>query len=87
LRLVTWANQGSATAEGWSDDAKRSKDADRAGKGRVAGAVGVAVMTLGEKLEQALTHRPNSVVPAHILERLLGLPTNQMANGADSTWS
>jgi hypothetical protein len=32
-------------------------------------------MTLGEKLEQALTHRPNSVVPAHTLERLLGLPT------------
>ena len=45
-----------------------------AGKGLVAGMAGVAVMTLGEKLEQALTGRPNSYVPAHTLERLLGLP-------------
>jgi hypothetical protein len=44
-----------------------------AGKGLVAGAVGVAVMTLGEKVEQVFTHRPNSFVPAHTLERLLGL--------------
>jgi hypothetical protein len=46
-----------------------------AGNGLVAGAVGVAVMTLGEKVEQAFTHRPNSFVPAHTLERLLGRPT------------
>ena len=46
-----------------------------AGKGLVAGAVGVAVMTLGEKVEQAFTHRPNSFVPAHTLERLLRLPS------------
>jgi hypothetical protein len=45
-----------------------------AGKGLVAGAVGVAVMTLGEKVERAFTDRPNSFVPAHALERLLGLP-------------
>jgi hypothetical protein len=31
-------------------------------------------MTAGEKLEQALTGRPNSFVPAHTLERLLRLP-------------
>ena len=31
-------------------------------------------MTAAEKLEQAFTHRPNSYVPAHTLERLLGLP-------------
>jgi hypothetical protein len=43
-------------------------------KGMVAGAGGVAVMTLGEKLEQAITKRPNSFMPAHTLERLLGLP-------------
>ena len=42
--------------------------------GLLAGAVGVAAMTLAEKLEQALTQRPNSYVPAHTLERLLGLP-------------
>ena len=46
-----------------------------AGKGLFAGAAGVAAMTLGAKVEQAFTHRPNSFVPAHTLERLLGLPT------------
>jgi hypothetical protein len=44
------------------------------GKGLVAGAAGGIVMTIGEKLEQRLTKRPNSFVPAHTLERLLGLP-------------
>jgi hypothetical protein len=44
------------------------------GSGLLAGAAGVAVMTLGEKLEQRWTRRPNSYVPAHTLERLLGLP-------------
>jgi hypothetical protein len=43
-------------------------------KGMLAGAGGVAVMTLGEKLEQRLTGRPDSYMPAHTLERLLGLP-------------
>jgi hypothetical protein len=43
-------------------------------RGLLAGAVGVAAMTLAEKLEQALTKRPTSYVPAHTLERLLGLP-------------
>lgn len=42
--------------------------------GLLAGAVGVAAMTLAEKLEQAITGRPNSYVPAHTLERLLRLP-------------
>lgn len=42
-------------------------------KGMLAGAGGVAVMTLGEKLEQAITKRPNSFMPAHTLERVLGL--------------
>jgi hypothetical protein len=39
----------------------------------MAGLVGVAAMTVAEKLEQAVTHRPNSYVPAHTLEQLLGL--------------
>lgn len=43
-------------------------------RGLIAGAVGVTAMTIAEKLEQSLTHRPNSFVPAHTLERLLGLP-------------
>ena len=47
---------------------------DAAGRGLVAGLVGVAAMTLAEKLEQLLTNRPNSFVPAHTLERLLNVP-------------
>jgi hypothetical protein len=43
-------------------------------RGLLAGAAGVAAMTLAEKIEQALTGRPNSYVPAHTLERLLRLP-------------
>lgn len=43
-----------------------------AGAGAGAGLVGVAAMTAGEKLEQALTHRPNSYVPARTLLTLLG---------------
>ena len=43
-------------------------------RGLVAGFVGTAAMTAAEKLEQAITGRANSYVPAHTLERLLGLP-------------
>ncbi|WP_139925494.1 hypothetical protein [Hymenobacter sp. DG01] len=42
--------------------------------GVLAGAAGVAAMTLAEKVEQRFTRRPNSYVPAHTLERLLRLP-------------
>jgi hypothetical protein len=41
--------------------------------GMISGAAGTAIMTLGEKVEQAITGRPNSHVPARTLERLLGL--------------
>jgi hypothetical protein len=43
-----------------------------AGRGVVAGLVGVAAMTTGEKLEQALTRRPDSYVPSRTLLTLLG---------------
>lgn len=43
--------------------------------GAGAGLVGVAAMTAGEKVEQALTGRPDSYVPARALRGLLGLPT------------
>ena len=43
-------------------------------KGLLAGAAGVAAMTLGEKVEQLLTGRPDSYMPGHTLERLLGMP-------------
>lgn len=42
-------------------------------QGLLSGAVGVAVMTLGEKLEQRLTNRPDSHVPARVLQRLTGM--------------
>ena len=40
--------------------------------GLLAGAAGVAAMTLAEKLEQAFTKRPNSYVPGRVLLTLLG---------------
>ena len=43
-------------------------------QGAVAGLAGVAVMTAGEKLEQGLTGRPSSYVPARALLGLLGRP-------------
>ena len=42
-------------------------------RGALAGLGGAAVMTLGEKLEQRLSGRPNSYVPARTLAHLLGL--------------
>ena len=40
--------------------------------GGAAGLAGVAVMTAGEKIEQAVTKRPDSLVPARALLTLLG---------------
>lgn len=46
--------------------------ASAAGRGVVAGLLGVAVMTAAEKVEQSFTHRPDSYVPARALLSLLG---------------
>jgi hypothetical protein len=46
-----------------------------AGKGLVAGAVGVAAMTPGEKVEQAFTPPSQLLCAGHTLERLRGLPS------------
>lgn len=43
-----------------------------AGGGALAGLLGVAAMTAAEKLEQSVTGRPNSYVPARALLTLLG---------------
>jgi hypothetical protein len=43
-----------------------------AGRGALAGLLGVAVMSTAEKIEQSITHRPNSYVPARTLLSLLG---------------
>ena len=56
------------------DGGGRGSLAEVLASGLLAGAAGVAAMTLAEKLEQAFTGRPNSYAPAHTLERLLGLP-------------
>ncbi|WP_378730706.1 hypothetical protein [Nocardia brasiliensis] len=42
-------------------------------EGLLAGAAGAAVMTVGEKIEQRMTGRPDSHVPARVLERLTGM--------------
>ena len=44
------------------------------GQGLAAGLAGATVMTLGEKLEQRWSGRPNSYVPARVLERLTRRP-------------
>ncbi|MHA7262409.1 hypothetical protein ACX80W_04290 [Arthrobacter sp. TMN-37] len=51
-------------------------------QGAAAGLAGTAVMTLGEKLEQALTGRPNSYVPGRTLRALLGRPVSDRAKPA-----
>ena len=43
-----------------------------AGRGALAGLIGVAAMTTAEKLEQRVTGRPNSYVPGRTLMTLLG---------------
>ncbi|MGK5740258.1 hypothetical protein [Micromonospora sp. URMC 103] len=43
-------------------------------QGTLAGLAGTAVMTVAEKAEQRLSGRPDSYVPARVLERLLRLP-------------
>ncbi|WP_211259360.1 hypothetical protein [Belnapia moabensis] len=55
--------------------------------GLLAGAAGVAAMTLGEKLEQAVTGRPNSFVPGHTLERLLGRPARPDRERQGLNWA
>ena len=43
-------------------------------RGLVGGIIGTAVMTLGEKAEQAMTGRANSYVPGRTAARLFRLP-------------
>jgi hypothetical protein len=43
------------------------------GSGLVAGLAGVAAMTAAEKVEQAVTRRPDAMIPGRAAERLVGL--------------
>src|SRR4051812_25029463 len=56
-------------------------------QGAVAGAAGVAVMTLGEKVEQRFTGRPDSFMPARVLERLLHRPEVPGRQPASLNWT
>ena len=56
-------------------------------QGLLAGLAGVAAMTAAEKLEQAVTGRPNSFVPGHTLERLLGLPRRPDRERLGMNWA
>lgn len=55
--------------------------------GLIAGAAGVAAMTLAEKIEQQFTKRPNSYVPAHTLERLIGGPYKPDSERLGLNWA
>ncbi|MFK4244693.1 hypothetical protein ACI2KV_17560 [Micromonospora chokoriensis] len=52
-------------------------------QGLAAGLVGAAVMTAAEKVEQRVTGRPDSYVPAQVLARLAGLPES---SGQQPRW-
>lgn len=56
-------------------------------RGLIAGLAGVALMTAGEKLEQQLTHRPNSYVPARTLARLVGRDPKQHDHDRMLNWA
>ena len=56
-------------------------------QGLVSGAAGGVVMTLGEKVEQLLTGRPDSHMPARTLERLTGLPEQPRRQPLALNWA
>ncbi|MFI6208441.1 hypothetical protein ACIBAI_18895 [Streptomyces sp. NPDC051041] len=56
-------------------------------QGLLAGAAGGVAMTLGEKVEQALTGRPDSHVPARVLQRLTGLPEHPGRQPLPVNWA
>jgi hypothetical protein len=57
------------------------------GYGLLAGIAGTAAMSLGEKLEQAFSCRPNSYVPAKTLARLLRKPSSSSDHSLALNWS
>ena len=56
-------------------------------QGMVAGAAGTVVMTIVENLEQRLTGRPDSYVPARVLARLTGLPERADQQSTALNWA
>lgn len=82
-----WPASRAAGHVGRPTDDRRMRVGDVVLRGLLAGAVGVAAMTMAEKLEQALTRRPNSYVPGHTLERLLGLPRKPDGERLWANWA
>ena len=56
-------------------------------QGLVAGAAGGVAMTLGEKIEQAVTGRPDSHVPGRVPARLTGLPERDGRQPLPVNWA
>lgn len=56
-------------------------------EGLIAGAAGAAVMTLGEKVEQRLTRRPDSYVPARVLQRMTGMAERPRRQPVAVNWA
>lgn len=56
-------------------------------RGMVAGLAGVAMMTAAEKVEQLVTQRPNSYVPAKTLARLLGRDPQRYDHDQAMNWA
>jgi hypothetical protein len=56
-------------------------------RGLLAGAAGVAAMTLAEKIEQQFTKRPNSYVPARALDALTGTTASTHAARVGRNWA
>jgi hypothetical protein len=80
--MIALAQQGDSGGGGEGAPAS-GREADESGadavsgtsivlRGLLAGAAGVVAMTIAEKLEQALTKRPNSYVPGRVLLTSLG---------------
>jgi hypothetical protein len=55
--------------------------------GLLAGTAGVAAMTLAEKIEQQFTGRPNSYVPAEVLDRLTDTGARSGAERLAKNWT
>lgn len=56
-------------------------------QGFVAGTAGVVAMTLAERLEQRLTGRPDSYVPADVVQRLTGLQAGTDRQRDTANWA
>ncbi|MBI0297635.1 hypothetical protein JBE04_25025 [Streptomyces sp. PRKS01-29] len=56
-------------------------------QGLLAGMAGGAMMTCGEKVEQAITGRSDSHVPGRVLERLTGMPERPGEQPLMANWT